>query len=538
MQTLIAVLQENIRGAANERAGDDFVFYVNICVNIDKWKGMTYDELGHQHQSPVCICCGGQKNFADQRGRKMEQKKKKMKVPHIFIILYSIILVVSIASYLIPAGQYDRYYDETSGREIIDAESYHVVDSNPTTLLQFTEAFPKGFVEAGWVVVLTFCVCGGFFVVNRTGVVHGAISVLARKMKDKGIWLIPILMIAFAAIDCFIGMCELCMVYVPIILPLMLVLGFDSMTACATALCGSAIGFTSALANPFTTILGQKISGLPLLSGWQFRLVSLVTVGVVGILYVMRYAQSVRKDPARSLVYESDKALRAELGSMMEEEVKLTGRQKAAGIAVVALFVLMIYGVFKWGWDMPEIGGIFMSMAVVSGLIVGMSGEEICETFLQGCHDVLLGALIVGMSRGVSVVMSDAMITDTVIHAMASVLQSLPAAVTAVGMLIVQTIMNFLIPSGSGQTVVTMHIMAPLADLVGVTRQTAVLALQYGDGFSNIFYPVSGYFMATLSLGHVPYEKWIKTMLPLFGIWTAIAAVFMVIAQAIQWGPF
>lgn len=467
----------------------------------------------------------------------MEKTKKKMKVPHIFIILYTIILLVAIASYVIPAGQYDRYYDEVSNREIIDANSYHEVESNPTTLLQFTEAFPKGFVDAGWVVVLTFCVCGGFFVVNKTGVIHGVISMLARTMKTKGIWLIPILMIAFAAIDCFIGMCELTMVYVPIILPLMLVLGFDSMTACATALCGSAIGFTSALANPFTTILGQKISGLPLLSGWQFRLISLCTVGIVGIIYVMRYAHKVKTNPTSSLVYESDIALRKELGNM-QDETKLNVRQKIAGIAVLALFVLMIYGVFSWGWDMPEIGGIFMSMAVVSGLIVGMSGEEICESFLQGCHDVLLGALIVGLSRGVSVIMSDAMITDTVIHAMASVLQTLPGSVTAVGMLIVQTIMNFLIPSGSGQTVVTMPIMAPLADLVGVTRQTAVLALQYGDGFSNIFYPVSGYFMATLSLGHVPYEKWIKTMLPLFAIWTGIAAVFMLIAQAIQWGPF
>ena len=198
----------------------------------------------------------------------------------------------------------------------------------------------------------------------------------------------------------------------------------------------------------------------------------------------------------------------------------------------------MIFGVFSWGWDMPEIGGIFIGMGILSGLISGMSGQEICDSFLEGCNQVLLGALIVGLSRGVSVVMNDAMITDTIIHSLAGVLQSLPASITAIGMLIVQTMMNFLIPSGSGQTVVTMPIMAPLADLVGVTRQTAVLGLQYGDGFSNIFYPVSGYFMATLALGHVPYEKWMKKMLPLFGLWSLTAAVFMFIAQMIQWGPF
>lgn len=468
----------------------------------------------------------------------MTKNKKKFQMPHIFVILYTIILIFAILSYVIPAGEYSRVMDEATGREIIDASSYKIIESNPTTLMQLFKAFPSGFVDAGWVVVLTFCVCGGFYVVNKSGIIGGVISFIAKKMKNKGILIIPILMIIFASIDCFIGMCELCMVYVPIILPLMLALGFDSLTACATALCGSAIGFTSALANPFTTIIGQKIAGLPLLSGWQFRLISMIVVGTVGIAYVMIYAKKVKNDPKSSIVYESDLALRENLMEEINEEKKLTPRQKIAGVAALVLFIIMIIGVFKWGWDMPEIGGTFMAMGIVSGIISGMSAQEICDSFFEGCQQVLLGALIVGLSRGVSVVMNDAKITDTIIHAMANVLQNLPSSITAVGMLIVQTLMNFLIPSGSGQTVVTMPIMAPLADLVGVTRQTAVLALQYGDGFSNIFYPVSGYFMATLALGHVPYEKWMKKMLPLFGIWTVIAAIFMIIAQAITWGPF
>lgn len=466
------------------------------------------------------------------------EKKRKFKMPHIFIILYAIIFVVSVLSYIIPAGEYDRILDEATGRMIIDPNSFHIIESSPTTLMQFFEAFPKGFVDAGWVVVLTFAVCGGFYVVNKSGAIGGVIQWLVKKLKDKGIYIIPLLMIVFACIDCFIGMCELCMVYVPIILPLMLALGFDSMTACATALCGSAIGFTSALANPFTTIIGQKIAGLPLLSGWQFRLISMIVVGFIGIAYVMRYAHKVKMDPKSSIVYESDLLLKKELEEQGTTEYHLNTRQKIAGIVSLLMFIIMIFGVFKWGWDMPEIGGIFMGMGILSGLISGMSPQEICDSFMEGCNQVLLGALIVGLSRGVSVVMNDAMITDTIIHGLASVLQNLPTSITAVGMVIVQTIMNFLIPSGSGQTVVTMPIMAPLADLVGVTRQTAVLALQYGDGFSNIFYPVSGYFMATLALGHVPYEKWMKKMLPLFGMWTATAAVFMIIAQAIQWGPF
>ena len=172
------------------------------------------------------------------------KEKKKFQMPHIFIILYAIILVIAALSYILPAGEYTRVLDPNTGREIIDPNSYHVIASTPTTVMQLFQAFPSGFVEAGWVVVLTFCVCGGFYMVNKSGAIGGVITWLSNKLKDKGIIIIPILMVTFAAIDCFIGMCELCMVYVPIILPLMLMLGFDSMTACATALCGSAIGFT------------------------------------------------------------------------------------------------------------------------------------------------------------------------------------------------------------------------------------------------------------------------------------------------------
>ncbi|MBQ0059099.1 MAG: YfcC family protein, partial [Lachnospiraceae bacterium] len=317
-------------------------------------------------------------------------KKKKLKVPHIFVILYLMILLVCLASYIIPAGQYDRVFDEATGRNIIDAATFHHVDPNPAGIMDFLDAFCDGVVDAGYVVALTFFVCGGFFVVNKSGVIAGVISWLAQKMKKKGIWLIPILMITFAAIDCFIGMCELCMVYVPIILPLMLALGFDSMTACATALCGSAIGFTSAIANPFTTIVGQKIAGLPLLSGWQFRLISLVTVGIIGICFVMNYARKIKKDPTKSLVYESDLELRRELENEISNEVKLTGRQKLAGVACLAMFIIMIVGVFRWGWDLQQIGGILSCMAIVSGIISGMSGVEICDSLLEGCDQVLL----------------------------------------------------------------------------------------------------------------------------------------------------
>ncbi len=474
----------------------------------------------------------------------MVSKKKVLvpkvsRMPHIFVILLSFIFLMAVLTYIIPAGVYERVPVEGTTRMMIDPESYHQVDRTPVSLLKLLVAIPQGFVEAGWVVVLTFCVGGAFVVVKKTGAIAIGVDALAKKMSKRGILVIPVLMAVFAFVDAFIGMPELCMVYVPILLPLMLVLGFDSITAAAVALIGSAAGFTAALTNPFTVAIAQKIAGLPLYSGIYFRLITLITTLAIGIIFVMRYARKVQKNPQSSSMYDFDKPRRETLlAEGSGESVKATTKQKLAGISAIAMFLVLIFGVLKYKWDMPEIGGVFIAIAIVSGLLGGLSSKEISESFIQGCHDVLVGALIVGIARGVAVVMVQGQIMDSIVFGLGNAVQSMPSAVTSVGMLIVQSLFNFLVPSGSGQTLITMPIMAPLADIVGVTRQTAVLALQYGDGISNIFYPTSGYFMASLALAGVPWEKWAKFMLPLFGIWTFTGAVFLIIAQVIQWGPF
>jgi len=468
----------------------------------------------------------------------MEQVKK-IKVPHTFIILLAIILVVSALTYVIPAGTYDRYYDETTGRELVDPESFHEVEKNPTSLIKFFSSSVDGMVDAGYVVVLTFAVGGGFYVLEKAGIITAAIQALARRLRKRGILIIPILMAVFALLDCFVGMCELTMVYVPILLPLMLAMGFDSMTACATALIGSQVGFTLALANPFTTIIGQKIAGLPLMSGWEFRLILLVIFLAVGIWYVCRYANRVKQDPMSSSMYEIDLKTREEQNRKGYDEAQvLNTRQKVAGISAIVVFAIMVYGVVSWGWDMPQIGGSFVAIGIIGGLIAGLSGDEVCHAFIEGCGRVLEGALIIGVSRGIAVVMSDAQITDTIVNFFGTILAGIPGSLSAVGMMVAQAILEFFISSGSGQAVATMPIMAPLADIIGVTRQTAVLALQLGDGLSNIFYPVSGYFIATLGLARVPYEKWVKFFLPLLAIEWVMAIIAMMVAHAIHLGPF
>lgn len=467
-----------------------------------------------------------------------ENKKKTIHVPHTFIILLFLILIIGILTNFIPAGEYNRSFDEATGRQLVDPTSFHEVDKNPMTVVDFFDSAVDGFVDAGYVIALTFAVGGGFFVLEKAGIITAAISTLARKMKKRGILIIPILMIAFALCDCFVGMCELTMVYVPIILPLMLAMGFDSMTAAATALIGSQVGFTLALANPFTTIIGQKIAGLPLMSGWGYRLIMMVCFLAVAIAYVCRYASKVKKNPQSSTMYEIDLKTRETVDESKLETAKMNTRQKIAGIVAILIFVVMVYGVISMGWDMPQIGGCFVAIGILGGIIAGLSGDEICAAFIEGSTNVLEGALIIGVSRGLAVVMANAHITDTIVHALSVVLQNVPSALSAVGMVVAQTIIEFFISSGSGQAVATMPIMAPLADLIGLTRQTAVMACQFGDGLTNILYPVSGYFIATIGLAKVPYEKWVKFFMPLLCIEWVMTIIFMVIAQAIHWGPF
>lgn len=465
--------------------------------------------------------------------------KKTFKLPHTFIILTVFILVMSILSYIIPAGVYERIIGE-DGRAIVDPSTFHYIKNTPVSLMQFLTAIPQGYVEAGFIIALTLCVGAGVAVVQRIGVIPAAVEYLAINFKDKGIFVIPILMLIFSLSDAFIGVCELCIIYIPIIMPLMLRLGFDSITACAVALCGSAAGFSAALTNPFTLAIGQKISGLPLYSGWEFRIVTYIITLFIGILYVMNYAKKIQKNPELSTVYEEDKEKRIKLLGSSEETktIELNKREKIAGIYSIIMLVIMLGGVLIYKWDMPQMCAMFLLIGVGAGVIAGLNGNELCETLLQGCQDMLMGAVIIGIARGISVVMAEGNMTDTVVNFFAQMLQNIPPSLTAIGMLIVVSLMNFLIPSGSGKAVVLFPILSPLADVVGITRQTAILAYQFGDGFSNIMYPTSGYFMACISNAGVSWQKWVKFFMPLFAIWTIVAAGYLVIAQLINYGPF
>lgn len=467
----------------------------------------------------------------------VSKPKKKFEMPHIYVILFVFSAIAAVLTHFVPSGAYDRI-PGPDGRTTIDATSYHIIEQTPVGIAEFLTVVPRGLIDAGEVVFFTFIIGGMFMVLRRTGIIEVIVDKLARKFVNNGLLLIAVLTTSFAFIATLIGTPELSLVYIPVIMPLIIALGYDSITAAAIALCGTGAGFSAGVLNPINTGLGQKLSGLPVFSGMGLRSIVFVLAVAAVIFFIIKYAKKIKKDPSKSYVYEEDSEKRIEFNQVVGgggTALTMTSRQKLASYATLILFAVLVYGVLKLGWFMIEMSGLFVIMGIVVGMIAGLKLTEICDGFNQGFKDVLMGAFIVGLARSVAVVLEDGNIMDTVVHALGTLVGDLPPELAAVGMYFVQTAINFVISSGSGQALVTMPIMAPLADLVGVTRQTAVLAYQLGDGFTHVLFPTSGYFMAALVIAGVPYQKWMRFFLPLFAVWATIAIVTLVVAQLIGW---
>lgn len=465
----------------------------------------------------------------------MENQKKKLAVPHVYILLLALILLFSVLSYIIPANVYE-YHDivipETGAtRSVIDPATYHAVDPTPVSLLQFFTAVPRGMQESAQIIFFIFIVGGAMTVLQETKAIEAGLGRLIKSLKSKTLIIIPIVMFLFSLCGSVFGMAEETIPFIPIFVSLMIAAGYDSITGVAVVFCGAGAGFAGAFINPFTVQVAQGIAQLPLLSGMGFRIVMYVCMVALSTFMVMRYALKVKKNPQLSPMYDFDRT-REDVADL-EELPEFDGRRKAILVVFVLTIIMLVYCVIQFGWYMDEIAALFLGMSMVVAAIggLGFNGYAICLG--KGMADIASGALVVGFARGILVVMTDANILHTILNGAANLLGDLPGMVSAIGMYIFQCLLNFIVPSGSGQAAVSMPILAPLADLVGVTRQTACIAYQLGDGISNIFTPTSGYFMAGLALAKVPWSKWAKWFLPLIGLQYLLGLIFVIAAQAL-----
>lgn len=461
--------------------------------------------------------------------------KKKFRFPHPVVLMFCIVLIVALCSYFVPAGEYARV--QVDGRTVVDPNSYTQVESNPIGVMDFLLAFPKGMTAAASITFFIMLVSASFNIITETGAIKSAIGRAAVAFRSKEHLMIPAVIAIFSIGGATFGMSEENVVFVPITIALARALGYDAMVGTSLAVLGAACGFCAGVINPFTIGVAQGLAELPMFSGVVYRILIWVVLVAVTSFYVMRYGNKVRLDPQSGMMYQTELAERGN-GIDLSQVEKITGRQKLVLAIVVAGFAMLVYGVMNMDWYVSEIAALFLGMGILSGLVYGFTPDEMVKHFQSGIRDIANGAIMVGIARAILVVMEQSMIIDTAVHAMSGVISSLPSAISVLGMYAVQILTNFFIPSGSGQAAATMPIMVPLADVLGINRQVAVLCFQFGDGFTNSILPVSGTMMAILAMAKIPYEKWLKFAGPLVGIWIALGGVFIVAANLFGYGPF
>jgi uncharacterized ion transporter superfamily protein YfcC len=462
------------------------------------------------------------------------------KFPTAFTILFGLIVVVAALTWIIPAGQYERAMNETLGKEAPVPGTYAEVEPNPQGLKAVLMAPIAGLYDpatgtANAIDVAVFVlVIGGFLaVVTKTGAIDAGIGWLLNALRGREIWMIPILMAAFAAGGTSYGMAEESLAFYAIILPVFIRAGYDALTGVAVILLGCGIGTLGSTFNAFATVIASNAAGVPFTDGLLLRVFILVACLAAGILFVMRYAQRVKADPARSVVAAQREEniahflKGAEVGAPLPEFTRV----REIILALFALtFAIMLYGVIARGWWMGEMSALFLGMAILTFFVAkfdaGTKMDEgtFVDTFVNGARDLLGVALIIGVARGIVVVMDAGKITDTILHAREEALGGLGAVAFINRMLLNQTILSFLVPSSSGLAVLSMPILAPLSDFAGVARSLVVTAYQSANGWVNLFNPTFAVVMGGLAIGRVGYDRWLRFVWPLLVIIAIIVA--------------
>lgn len=460
------------------------------------------------------------------------KKKWKMEAPHPFVILFTVIIIMAIATYLIPAGEYDRAESDDGTSFVVDG-SYHRIDSEPAGILPVFEAVHKGMVQSAPIIFFIFIVGGAFNVFRESNAIEGAFGSISSKLEGKEMYLIPIVMLFFGLGGAAIGMFEESLPFILIMIPLAIMMGFDSLVGTGMVLVGVASGFTAAFMNPFTVGVAQGIAEVPIFSGMGLRVIFWLIYMLVAILYVVLYARKVRKNPKASLVYEEDKKRNIRVDLVKEHT--LAGKQITTLIILVATLIGLGFGVIKFEWYITEISALFLIMALIIGLVNGKGINGTAISFVKGCEELVVGALVVGFAYGALVILQDSNTIDTILYGITTLVSQMPSSLGAIGMYVMQCLLNIVVTSGSGQAALSMPIMTPLSDLLGVSRQTAVLAFQMGDGLTNIITPTSGLLLAALAMAKISFAKWFKWVWPLILIQLVLGAIFVTIAHVFVW---
>ena len=441
-----------------------------------------------------------------------------LRMPHPFVLLVGCIVIATILSYVLPAGEYERRADPATGRNVVVAGSYHPVPPRPVGPFEMLIAVPKGMIDAGSVVFLIFLAGGAFSVIDRTGAFQSAVHWLADRFRHQTVAIIPVVSVLFALGGAVEGMWEEIVALVPVLLLLARRVGFDALTVVSMSLGAAGIGSTFSPFNPFSVGIAQRLAQLPLLSGLWFRMAVLVPALGIWVWATMRHAGRTRVAPDD----ETDSVV-----------TKPDARHVLTLLALVAMFALYVFGTLRYSWGFDELSALFLLIGILAGLIAGLGMSQIADAFVDGFKAMAYAGLLVGVARAIFVVLEQGRIVDTIIQSMVTPLAQLPTSLFAIGMSFVQTAIALPVPSSSGRAVLTMPILVPLSDLLGLSRQVTVLAYQYGPGLFGQFSPTDGALMATLALAGVRYDDWARFTIPVCAALFVLSLVAIATAVAI-----
>lgn len=469
---------------------------------------------------------------------------KQFKVPHVYAIIFALMVIFAVLTWIVPSGSYQR--QEVNGREVtvagtyeqsektyIDEETGDEVDLRQG-VFDVLQAPTRGIQEAIEVVAFILIVGGSFQVITKTGAITSGMGRVVRRFKNKDILIIPIAMVLFALGGTSFGMAEETLPFFAIFMPIMMAMGFDSMTAFMVVFVGARTGYIASTINPFNVLIAQGILGIQGNPQLWLRMIAWVVLTAVAITWVVLYARRVKKNPESSITFEDDIAKKVEFAADESAlDAEFTSRQKGVLAVFIAGMCLIIWGLVTQGWYMNEISAVFLAMGLLAGVIAGFSQDVIAQEFVAGIADFAFSAIVVGLARGILVIASDGMIIDTILNALATGLGGIPAVLFTTLLYAVENLLAILVPSSSGLAALTAPIFGPLTELMGLNPEAAVWALSMGSATMSLICPTSAILVAGLGVCKIKLGQWWKTVWKFFLVVSLINIVFVAISGLI-----
>lgn len=464
-------------------------------------------------------------------------------MPHTLVLIYALLVLVWIAAWLVPSGEFERQTVTVAGseRSLTIPGTYRQIDKPPISPFLLLTAPLKGFIDAAPIVIFLFAVGGAFAVLTATGTVDLSIRRLARFFERRPAlspWLIPVMMVIFSLAGSVFGMSEETIPFIVVFIPLAIGLGYDSIVGMSIPFLGAAAGFAAAFFNPFTVGIAQGIAGLPLYSGLAYRIVVWVIGTGTMIAFVMVYARRIKGNPRLSPVYEHDEYWRKNAKEGEGKHQQWNWSHRLVLIVLAGAVGTLVFGILRYQWYIEEIAALFLALGLLSGIVGRLGMNEIARQFVLGAKDMMGVAMIIACARGVLIIANEGQILDTVLQGTAGLISFFPKALAAQIMFVTQSLINFFIHSGTAQAALTMPVMAPLGDLVGVSRQTTVLAFQLCEFVLPIL-PTSAVTMGVLGMARMSWNTWAKWFLPLMLILVVLSFLLLLPPVLLfNWGPF